>query len=129
MPDANEYQYSDLDHDLAMKANGDVVAEFDTEAIKQSLYSILHTSPGERVMRPEFGISLSSFLFEPLDSFTADAIGQAIVNGINLYEPRVQVQRVQMVVNYSNQTYQATVYYLVVNAQILDTLHLILHKK
>ena len=35
------------------------------EEIKQNFKNLLLTSPGERMMNPDFGVGLRNFLFEP----------------------------------------------------------------
>ena len=68
----------------------------DEEDIAQSLYIILSTMPGERVMRPDFGCNLQGLIFETLDKRTqriiVDRISMAILN----FEPRVTLDEVKV---------------------------------
>lgn len=58
--------------------------------IKQSLEILLNTSLGERVMLPEYGCDLQTYLFESISNskmyFLKELIRTAIIN----YEPRVE---------------------------------------
>ena len=62
--------YSDLNY--IKPSLGDRV--YDIEAIFQSIFSIIGTKRGERVFRPTFGLSMTSYLFEPCDEYTARSI-------------------------------------------------------
>jgi len=61
-----------------------------------NLNQLLGTERGERVMMPDFGISLRRFLFEPLDDITKDEIRNDIQNSLSRYEPRVEIIRLQV---------------------------------
>lgn len=59
------------------------------EKIKQSIYAILMTRPGERAARPDFGCGIWDYVFE-LPSETYRNLMQAeIVGAINRWEHRV----------------------------------------
>lgn len=62
--------YSDLNY--IKPSIGDRL--YDIDSVYQSIFSILGTKKGERVFRPNFGLSLTSYLFEPCDEYTADSI-------------------------------------------------------
>jgi len=57
--------------------------------IKNDLLQLLLTSPGERVMRPDFGTIIKESLFEPIDSVTLRDIEKDVNNKIRTFEPRV----------------------------------------
>jgi len=59
------------------------------QAVMESVYNILLTQPGERVMNPPFGCDLDQYLFEPIDDITAARIVQTVAESIIAYEPRV----------------------------------------
>jgi len=94
--------YSDLHLDLTIGQsvglgdNGsvesrDIEADVDIQAIRNSLYNIFNTLPGQKVLNPTFGCSLLKYLFEPVSILGANAIGNDINNAISQYEPRVNV--------------------------------------
>lgn len=62
--------YSDLNY--IKPSIGDRL--YDIDSVYQSIFSMLGTKKGERVFRPNFGLSLTSYLFEPCDEYTADSI-------------------------------------------------------
>ena len=63
----------------------------DDRLIKNDLLQLLLTSPGERVMRPEFGTALKGFMFEQLTDSDVEALRQSILFSIERFEPRVSV--------------------------------------
>jgi phage baseplate assembly protein W len=83
----------------------DVAASFDEGAIKNSVKNIFNTSPGEKLLTPEFGLALKRYLFAPLTQDTAESIGEDIIKGIERYEPRVRIDRCDVVVNYDDNEY------------------------
>jgi phage baseplate assembly protein W len=70
-----------------------VMADADTD-IRESLWIILSTSLGERVMLPTFGCDLISKVFSTLTTTTANEIASMVTNAIIAWEPRVTVEKV-----------------------------------
>jgi phage baseplate assembly protein W len=52
----------------------------------------LLTSPGERIMNPNFGVGLRNFLFEPKDS-AIPAIRQRIKGQVTRYMPFIKINK------------------------------------
>tara|TARA_R100001163_G_C5061186_1_gene198108 strand:- start:2043 stop:2435 length:393 start_codon:yes stop_codon:yes gene_type:complete len=59
--------------------------------VAQNLKMLIMTSPGERVMEPEFGVGIRSFFFEPMRNDTFVRIQQAITAQVGLYMPFVSI--------------------------------------
>ena len=83
----------------------DLQISVDEGAIMNSLKNIFTTTPGEKILDPEFGLNLSRWLFQPASDFTAQEIGEAIVQGIERYEPRVKLKTVNVSVQYEKNQY------------------------
>ena len=64
------------------------------EHIHESIIQILGTSPGERLMRPEFGSRLKSLVFEAHDEVLKGLIRHYIVEAIKRWDKRVIVTAV-----------------------------------
>ncbi len=60
-------------------------------AIRQSIWTILSTAPGERVMRPDFGCGIHDMVFGPNDAATANAVAGAVQRALSRWEPRIDV--------------------------------------
>jgi uncharacterized protein len=61
------------------------------EGIRQSIWMILGTSPGERVMRPDFGCGIHEMVFGVNDAATASAAAGAVREALAVWEPRIDV--------------------------------------
>ena len=62
--------------------------------IRQSIRIILGTDQGERVMRPDFGAGLRSFLFGPISSTNLQRIKARVQDALIKWEPRIDVLQV-----------------------------------
>ena len=60
------------------------------EEIKQNFKNLLLTSPGERIMIPDFGVGLRNYLFEPKIDVTSK-ITKKIHEQVSIYMPYVQI--------------------------------------
>lgn len=65
------------------------------ELIEQAIWLILSTSPGRRVMRPEFGGGLHDFVFAPNSANLRAAVAAAVERALVRHEPRIDVLRVR----------------------------------
>jgi phage baseplate assembly protein W len=72
---------------------GYFVKSYGIDLVKNNLKQLLNTTPGERVMLPNYGIDLKKFLFEPLDERTFTSIRREILNGIKTYASEVSVTK------------------------------------
>jgi len=63
--------------------------------IKQNLKMLILTSPGERVMDPNFGVGAKRYLFEMAGEEVYAQIDSKIREQVSLYLPYVSIQRVQ----------------------------------
>lgn len=99
------YKFSDLNLDIASEttrtdylnsqySNNDLRAQYDLGAIKNSIRNIFITFPGQKLLNPTFGLNLMQFLFLPVTDVTANLIGQRILNGLIINEPRITVKKI-----------------------------------
>tara|TARA_R100000700_G_C3175405_1_gene150245 strand:+ start:2720 stop:3088 length:369 start_codon:yes stop_codon:yes gene_type:complete len=68
-----------------------VIRDFPT-MVKQNLKMLLLTIPGERVMEPEYGVGLKTFLFEAFTANTYSQMDDAIRAQVTLYMPYVTIE-------------------------------------
>lgn len=59
--------------------------------IEESIYIILGTSKGERIMRPDFGCGIHDFVFSPADEFTMQSIKNRVEEALRDWEPRIDL--------------------------------------
>ena len=64
------------------------------ETIKQNFKSLLLTRPGERIMDPDFGVGMDTFLFENFNDGTFSSINKRIVDQVNVYMPQITIERI-----------------------------------
>ncbi|HTJ37974.1 MAG TPA: GPW/gp25 family protein [Dactylosporangium sp.] len=60
-------------------------------AVRQALLLLLSTTPGERLMRPEYGCHLNRLLFAPNDHTTAGLAVHYVRQAVQRWEPRADV--------------------------------------
>ncbi len=63
--------------------------------IKQNLKMLVLTSPGERVMDPNFGVGIKRFLFEMVDNEVFSRIDSKIRDQVKIYLPYINIDRVR----------------------------------
>ncbi len=63
--------------------------------IEESLRILLGTSPGERVMQPDFGCGLRAMVFENINASTLTVVEDAIQRAVLFFEPRITLERVE----------------------------------
>jgi phage baseplate assembly protein W len=116
----NKYTYSDLHLDLTNPISKDLKSDYDETAVRNSIYNLFNTIPGQNLLNPNYGLNLVRYLFEPVNEITGRAIGEDIINGLTLYEPRVIVKNVDIQSNADEQTYYITlsIEIPILNAQV-----------
>ena len=65
------------------------------ETVRQNLKNLILTSPGERIMIPEFGVGLRRFLFEGISSKLYQQLDFKIREQINKYMPFVNIEQIK----------------------------------
>jgi uncharacterized protein len=66
------------------------------EKVRQSIFIILDTEPGERIMRPSFGCGLRRYLMKPNNTATRTLIQRDVENALASWEPRISVANVSV---------------------------------
>jgi phage baseplate assembly protein W len=61
------------------------------KSIQESIWIILATAPGERVMRPDFGCGIHRFVFEVNDAATVGQVTKEVRNALVRWEPRIDL--------------------------------------
>lgn len=106
---SNNYTYADLSLDIQQepfefiignrvsKGNSrDIKVAYDLNAIKNSIFNLFNTIPGERILLPSYGLDLRQFIFEPISSGRGEGLRNTIYEGIQAWEPRVNVKSVNV---------------------------------
>jgi phage baseplate assembly protein W len=64
--------------------------------VKESIFIILNTAQGERIMRPDFGCGIHNLVFETIDTTTLTLIEDTVRQALTLWEPRIKVKEVKI---------------------------------
>lgn len=114
----NTRTFTDLDLNfIANPVTGDVSRRFDENAVKQSVKSLILTNHYERLFHPEIGSQVNSLLFEPFSPLTKVMMERAIINTLNNFEPRIEIQDVQCNLNPDNYTVYVVIEFKIINTQ------------
>ena len=66
------------------------------EKIRQSIWLILSTAPGERQMRPEFGCGIHDLVFQPNTAALRGVVRARVQDALVRWEPRIDVLDVRV---------------------------------
>jgi uncharacterized protein len=77
-------------------ASKTVGMEEGVEDINSSLFILLNTVTGERVMEVKYGCDMKEFVFEPLTTTLKTYMTDKIKTAIAFYEPRIEVENVAL---------------------------------
>lgn len=79
-----------------LNADGSLKLSQYEESVRESIWIVLGTAKGERVMRPEFGCGIYDLVFEVNSASTAGLVAQAVRDALLYFEPRIDVLDVQV---------------------------------
>lgn len=75
---------------VSINLNGGVSSSVLEENVRQSIFIILGTAPGERLMRPDFGCRIHDLMFAPNNEMTAARAEIYCEEAIYKFEPRIE---------------------------------------
>jgi phage baseplate assembly protein W len=81
---------------VAPGRTGDLDYTAGPDKVAQSIWIVLDTSPGERVMRPTFGCGLRRYLMAPNTTATRALIKHDVQIALANFEPRITVTDLQV---------------------------------
>jgi uncharacterized protein len=127
--------YTDLHLDLDLektvglglysRPTNDILVDNDITAIKNSLRNIFTTKKGQKILNPDFGLSLEQYLFQPITNANAKALGTDISTGISRYEPRITVSNIVVNPMFDLEQYYVSVYYTLLEINQQNVLNII----
>ena len=105
--------YVDFDMDFDKHpAHGDLTQVRKSTAINRSLKNILNMNPGERLFQPDVEGGLGPLLFENFNDLTTSRIESKIRQAIGKFEPRAQVQSVNVQPSQDENAYLVNIVYI-----------------
>tara|TARA_B100000287_G_scaffold167992_1_gene158505 strand:+ start:77 stop:499 length:423 start_codon:yes stop_codon:yes gene_type:complete len=110
---SEESVFTDLDLNfVAHPLTGDITTKKDADAIKRAVKNIVLTNHYERPFKPNFGSNLRSMLFELGTPRAHVRIRQAIIEELDILEPRIRVQNLTL--NQRDNEVNMTLFYTIV---------------
>ena len=99
---------------VALDEAGDASLVEGNQDVRQAIWIILGTAPGERVMRPDFGAGLNDLVFEPMNTTTIELVKVRVEDALTRWEPRITLQEVAVTPNgFATGRLDITISYLV----------------
>jgi len=80
-----------LQYPLVPTHRGVMAQKTGVNQVKADLLQLLLTTPGERVMLPNYGTPLRQLIFEPNDTLLVAAAKKMISDAVSTWEPRIVV--------------------------------------
>jgi phage baseplate assembly protein W len=76
---------------IKVNANGGLDWSSGADRIQTAIWIILSTSPGERVMLPEFGAGIKDYVFQSNSASLRNQLVGEIQKALTQWEPRIQL--------------------------------------
>ena len=89
MPNEKDFLGRGFRFPVSINLNGGVSSSQLEENVRQSLFVILGTAPGERINRPRFGCQIHDLMFAPNNPMTAARAEVYCEEAIYKFEPRI----------------------------------------
>jgi phage baseplate assembly protein W len=80
-------------------SSGSLDYSTDTQCLREALWNVLMTNPGERLMRPSFGAGLNQWIGQPNTQSTRQLIASSITTAVGTFEQRVALSSVDVAVD------------------------------
>jgi phage baseplate assembly protein W len=82
---------------LRITPTGRIAMVEEEASVRQAILLLLSISPGERVMRPDYGCELRKLIFSPNDDTSAGLAIHYVRQALELWEPRIEIVRLDAV--------------------------------
>jgi len=79
---------------VSLDGAGQIALASHEDSIRQSIWMILGTAPGERPMRPDFGCGIQDLVFAVNTAGTAGQVASLVRQALLRWEPRIDVLNV-----------------------------------
>ena len=96
----------------------DLIVLKNENAIARSIRNIVFTIPGEKFFDETFGSNINRSLFDNIDEISAIVIKDQITESIQRFEPRVRLNKVRILPDFDNNSFDAIITYEIIGADI-----------
>jgi len=126
---ATDILFSDIDLNfLPNPLSKDVGRKINDEAIKQSMKMLLMTMFYERPFHSNIGSPINTLLFEPISPMLNVILQKHIEQVLANFEPRIEVDAVQVALREEQNSVDIKIYYRVLNTSALQVFDIILER-
>jgi phage baseplate assembly protein W len=66
------------------------------DRVRDAIWIVVKTALGERLMRPEFGAAVDTFVFQPNSAATRAELSQSVSAALVRWEPRIELDAVRV---------------------------------
>jgi phage baseplate assembly protein W len=98
--------------------NDDLIALKNSSAIARSIRNLVLTNRGDKPFNPFLGSRVNQMLFDPMDPISSVAIRSEIERTINNFEPRVNLQKVEVTPDYDGNQYNILIKYQIIGIDV-----------
>ena len=88
---AGEFLGRGWKYPIDLNADGHAELASHEESVSQSIWIILGTARGERVMRPNFGCGIHNLVFSVNSAATSGLVAREVREALVLWEPRIDL--------------------------------------
>jgi phage baseplate assembly protein W len=81
----------DITQGIDVDDGGSIMETVGEAKIRQSIWLILGTAPGERIGRPDFGSGIHDLVFAPRTADTLGEVRRTVIDALERWEPRIDV--------------------------------------
>lgn len=96
MPDARSFLGAGWKFPVRVAPNGGLAFSSAEQSVAESIWLVLSTAPGERVMNAEFGCGMHNYVFAGNTAATRAAVAQHVHDALINYEPRIELLDVRV---------------------------------
>ena len=121
--------YSDFSASFSRNViTNDVVRLNDIDAVKRSVKNLIVTDKYERLLDPELGAGISELLFEQMTPLTTVALRETIIQTLNQYEPRINIDTIDVTPDYDRNSYFISIAFSLVRNEQAGTVEFLLNR-
>jgi phage baseplate assembly protein W len=129
VPQNITHRYSDFNLSFVPNpVTKDIGMLFDADSVKQSVINLVLSKHYSRPFHPEIGCSVTALLFENISSITSLMISKSIEDVLANFEPRVQLQSIDVQENSTENGYNVSITYFILNFTESQTVTMFLQR-
>ena len=117
--DNNSFLGTSLTFPFEINSLGEVAKSSYEDNIAESIYIILMTKPGERLMLKEFGSHIHELIFSPNDVTTRQLMIVYVKNALEKWEKRIDVKKIEIYPT-NDTTLNIEISYKIIETNVLD---------